>query len=109
MHMVGISVGPVRKLMLSVVAGAFLISCSGEPEFAVGDCVVVESRGLGHELNEADCSTARGTFDANERVYKIDEVLDGVNAACGAPQGFFPVQFAHEPDDVTYCLSQAAN
>ena len=109
MKLVGISVRHVRKLVLSVVAGALLISCSGEPEFAVGDCVVVEPRGLGHELSEADCSTARGTFDANERVYKVDEVLDGVTAACGAPQGFFPVQFTHEPDDVTYCLSQAAN
>jgi len=94
------------RLALAIVRGASLFGC-GEPSFAVGDCVHIERRVLGHELTAADCSSARGTFDASERIYKIDEVLEGANAPCGPPQGFFSVTFSHEPDDVTYCMSQA--
>jgi hypothetical protein len=106
---VGISVRRIHLLALIAFTGAIVSGCVSEPSFAVGDCVLLEQRGFGHDLDEADCATARGTFDSNERVYQFDEVLDGTDAICGAPQGFFPVQFTHEPDDVTYCLSQAAN
>lgn len=83
-----------------------LAGCS-EPSFAVGDCVQIERRVLDSDLIRADCTSARGTFDASERIYKIDEVLERTDAQCGPPQGFFPVTFSHEPDGVTYCMSQA--
>lgn len=89
-----------------LLLGVGILGCA-EPAFAEGDCVRIEQRALDHDLASADCASARGTFDAAERIYKVDEVLDGTDAACGPPQGFFAVTFSHEPDGVTYCLSQA--
>lgn len=94
-----------------VVGGMLVLAAVGagctEPPFAVGDCVRIEQRAIDYDLNEADCATARGTFDAAERTYKIDEVLDGTDRQCGPPQGFFPVTFSHGGHGVTYCMSQA--
>jgi hypothetical protein len=89
------------------VAAVTMTGCLGEEHFAVGDCVVIEERVLDHDLEAADCADAVGTFDPNERIYKVDAVLEGADASCSLPLGFFGVEFSHEPHDVTYCLSMA--
>lgn len=80
--------------------------CSTEPSFEVGDCVRVESGGFSDDMDEADCADAVGTFDATQRIYRVNEVIEGTGGGCPQLQGFFPVEFIHQPDDVTYCLVQ---
>jgi hypothetical protein len=84
-----------------------MITCSSEPSYAVGDCVTIERRLLDYDLNAADCADAVGSLVAAERTYKVDEVLDDLDGGCPMLQGFFPVEFTHESDGVTYCLSMA--
>lgn len=96
----------IAYLVLVVVSGA-MAGCGGA-KFEVGECVSIEPAGLqGHELKAADCESARGTFDPNERIYHVDSIIEGTVGDCPLLRGFFPVQFTHEPDNVIYCLVQA--
>lgn len=96
----------IACLTVVVVSGA-VAGCGGA-EFEVDDCVSIETAGLrGHELKAADCESASGTFDPNERIYLVDSIIEGTAGDCPALQGFFPVQFTDEPADVIYCLLQA--
>jgi hypothetical protein len=88
----------------AVLVGA--VGCSTDPSFSVGDCVQIEQRIVDADLEAADCADAVGTFDGTSRVYRVEEVLDGTDGGCPTLQGFFPVEFVHEPDGVTYCLVQ---
>lgn len=36
----------------------------------------------------------------------MNQVIDNTDGGCPQLQGFFPVEFVHEPDGVTYCLVQ---
>ena len=90
-----------------VVVGAPLVQgCSNDPSFAVGDCVRIEQRVLDEDLKAADCSGAVGTFDPTQRIYRVDSIIGDTKGGCPELQGFFPVEFVHEPDGVTYCLVQ---
>lgn len=96
---VSIGVGTV------VLAAGAVTACSTGPEFSVGDCVRVEQQVLrGYDLKSADCASAVGTLDFEERVHEVISVIDGTDGSCDEFQGFFPIEFVHEPDDVTYCL-----
>ncbi len=74
--------------------------------FAEGDCVRIEERTIDSDLVSASCEDAVGTFDANERTYRVDSVIPNTDGGCPELRGFFPVEFVHEPDGVTYCLVQ---
>jgi hypothetical protein len=80
--------------------------CSDDPSFDVGDCVRIEQQIVDSDLEAADCAGAVGTFEAEERIYRVDSIIDDTDGGCPALQGFFPVEFIHEPDGVTYCLVQ---
>ena len=95
---------PCLVATLLAVTSCSLLST--DPSFEVGDCVTIEKKALGHALKSADCSEARGTFDPNERTYRVDSVIEGTDGSCPELRGFFPVEFVHEPDDVVYCLVQ---
>jgi hypothetical protein len=90
----------------AAVAVPLLQGCGNDPSFAVGDCVRIEQRMIDEDLKAADCSGAVGTFDPTQRIYRVDSIIDDTNGGCPELQGFFPVEFVHEPDDVTYCLVQ---
>ena len=100
----------IRTLRLAV--GAFLVlpvvqACGlTGPSFDVGDCVTVEERLIDQDLKKADCDDANGTFDATLRTYRVDSIIDNTDGGCPQLAGFFPVEFVHEPDGVTYCLVQ---
>lgn len=79
---------------------------SGGPEFEEGDCVKVIDRVIDSDMESASCSDAAGTFDPEERIYRVDSIIDDTEGGCPPLQGFFPVEFIHEPDGVTYCLVQ---
>lgn len=97
----------VIACIAAVVVSGAIAGCGGA-KFGAGDCVSIELAGLrGHELKAADCESARGTFDPNERIYHVDSIIEGTAGDCPPLQGFFPVQFTHEPDNVIYCLVQA--
>jgi hypothetical protein len=74
------------------------------PQFSVGDCVRVEEGILDSDIGTASCSEAVGTFDPNERIYRVDSIVDNTDGGCPQGAGFFPVEFIHQPDGVTYCL-----
>ena len=99
-----------RREALVLVASAMMTpllgACSSDPSFAVGDCVRIERGILDHDLEEASCAGAVGSFSPDDRVYRVDSVIDGTSGGCPQLRGFFPVEFVHEPDDVTYCLVQ---
>jgi len=80
--------------------------CSDDPSFEVGNCVRIVPHVLDEDLERAECAGAVGTFDPTERVYRVNEIIDGTDGGCPQLQGFFPVEFVHEPDGVTYCLVQ---
>lgn len=90
------------------VAVAAMPACSEGLSFEVGDCVRIVQRLADFNLEEAECSEAVGTFDPDPtaRIYRINQIVDGTEGECPEFQGFFPVEFAHEPDGVTYCLVQ---
>jgi hypothetical protein len=93
----------------AVVVAPMVAACgivSDDPSFEVGDCVRIEQRVVDSDLDGADCADAVGTFNAEERIYKVDSIIDNTDGGCPALQGFFPVEFVHEPDGVTYCLVQ---
>jgi hypothetical protein len=98
----------VRRAIVGAVLAAspFIQACSDDPSFAVGDCVRVEQRLTDADLEPAECADAVGTFDATARVYRVDEIIGNTDGGCPQLQGFFPVEFVHEPDGVTYCLVQ---
>lgn len=106
--------GPHRRLRTigGTIAAVALLStgCSalglGGAQFEVGDCVRIQNRILDSKLDAASCEGAVGTFDQTERVYRVDSVLDHTHGGCPQLAGFFPVEFVHEPDGVTYCLVQ---
>lgn len=79
---------------------------SGGPQFEEGDCVKVIDRALDSDMESASCADAVGTFDPEERVYRVDSIIDDTDGGCPPLQGLFPVEFVHEPDGVTYCLVQ---
>ena len=79
----------------------------GGPQFAVDDCVRIEQQIVDSDLEAASCSDAVGTFDDTKRTYRVDSIIDDTDGGCPQLQGFFPVEFVHEPDGVTYCLVQA--
>jgi hypothetical protein len=90
----------------AVVVAPMVAACgivSDDPSFEVGDCVRIEQRVVDSDLDDAD---SVGTFNAEERIYKVDSIIDNTDGGCPALQGFFPVEFVHEPDGVTYCLVQ---
>jgi hypothetical protein len=96
---------------LALLAGLLLTStlvqaCSDDPSFKVGECVRIEQRAIDSDLKAADCADAVGTFDPTRRIYRVNEIIDNTDGGCPQLQGFFPVEFAHEPDGVTYCLVQ---
>jgi hypothetical protein len=93
-------------LALSALTTVAAVSCSDEPSFAVGDCVRIEDRLVDSDLKSAECDGAVGTFDPTERTYRVDSIIDNTDGGCPALRGFFPVEFVHEPDGVTYCLVQ---
>lgn len=74
--------------------------------FAEGDCVKIEKRAIDADLVPASCEDAVGTFDENERTYVIKSIIPNTDGGCPHPQGFFPVEFVHGPDGVTYCMVQ---
>lgn len=88
---------------LLVVPG---VACSQKPSFEEGDCVRIQERLVDQDLEKADCGSAVGTFDPTERIYRVNEIIDNTDGGCPELQGFFPVEFIHEPDGVTYCLVQ---
>lgn len=90
-------------------AGSTLGACADDPSFAVGDCVRIEQRAIDANLRSANCEEARGTFDPSQRIYSVDSVIENTDGGCPALRGFFPVEFVHEPDGVTYCLVQAGS
>lgn len=92
---------------LLLVSTAVLAGCSGEPEFAVGDCVAIDDDAISDDIEGASCDGAVGTFDASQRIYRVDSIIEGLEGTCPALVGFFPVQFTSEPDNVIYCLVQA--
>lgn len=100
------SVGSVFTLALMIGVSGCSISGLGGPQFSVGDCVRIQDRVLDSDLNEASCTDAVGTFDASERIYRVDSIIDDTDGGCPQLAGFFPVEFVHEPDGVTYCLVQ---
>jgi hypothetical protein len=92
-----------------LVASPLLAACgilSDDPSFQTGDCVHIEQRTLDSDLNAADCADAVGTFSPEERIYRVDSIIDNTDGGCPTLEGFFPVEFVHEPDGVTYCLVQ---
>lgn len=93
-------------VMGALVGAALLPACSDDPSFEVGDCVSVEQRLTDSDLEAANCDDAVGTFDPIARVYRVDSIIDDTDGGCPALKGFFPVEFVHEPDGVTYCLVQ---
>ena len=98
-----------RGVVLGICAAVMALAgtaCSTEPSFAVGDCVRIESGAFSDDMKKTDCAGASGTFDPTERVYRVNEVIEGTGGGCPQLQGFFPVEFIHEPDDATYCLVQ---
>jgi len=56
-------------------------------------------------MEKVDCADAVGSFDAAERVYSVNEVIDGTEGGCSYMGGFFPIEFVHKPDDA-YCPAQ---
>jgi hypothetical protein len=102
----------MRRATTMVLAAAVAASAAGcglfgsDPEFSEGDCVTVQQGIVDSDIESADCAGAQGTFNAAERIYRVAQVIDGTSGDCPV-QGFFPVTFVHEPDDVTYCLVQA--
>lgn len=101
----------VRFAMITVLAAAPATAClpgAGSPSFAEGDCVTIDQRAIDSDLSPASCEDAVGTFDAAERTYRVDSVIPDLDGGCPQLQGFFPVEFVHEPDGVTYCLVQAS-
>lgn len=99
-----------RVRLLAVAAPLLVLGLSacetGDESYTVGDCVTIEERVLDFELESADCSDATGTFDASERTYRVDSVIDGTDGGCPALAGFFPVKFVDQPAGITYCLVQ---
>ena len=95
-----------------LLAGAIflprIVRAITQPTFAVGDCVRIEQQFIDHDLKSVNCADAVGTFDPTQRVYRVNDVIDGTTGGCPPLGGFFPVEFVHEPDDVTYCLVQAS-
>jgi hypothetical protein len=98
----------LAALALALVLGGcgFWSDVTG-PDYDEGDCVTIDEGVVSSDMEDADCADAEGTLDASTRIYRVTDVLDGTDATCPTPQGFFPVQFTDEPDDVTYCLVQA--
>lgn len=94
----------VGLLVLGASACGVLDSLAGK--FAVGDCVRIERHLLDHDLSSADCDGAVGTFDIEERVFRVNSIIDGTKGSCPEGAGFFPVEFTHEPHGVIYCLVQ---
>lgn len=92
--------------LASLLGAALVPACSDDPSFEVGDCVSIEPRLTDSDLEAAGCDDAVGTFDPNARIYRVDSIIEGTDGGCPALQGFFPVEFVHEPDGVTYCLIQ---
>jgi len=91
------------------LAGLLAPACGlSDKSFEVGDCVRIEEQIIDSDLEAADCGDAVGTFDPSARIYRVDSVIDNTDGGCPALQGFFPVEFVHEPDGVTYCLVQEA-
>jgi peptidylprolyl isomerase len=91
----------------TLVAVPLLAACGSDgPSFQVGDCVRIEQRTVDSDLDAADCDDAVGTFEADDRIYQVDSIIDNTDGGCPALEGFFPVEFIHEPDGVTYCLVQ---
>lgn len=78
----------------------------GSASFAEGDCVKIEERAIDAGLVPASCEDAVGTFDENKRTYVVKSIIPNTDGGCPRPQGFFPVEFVHEPDGVTYCMVQ---
>lgn len=95
-----------RAVVVAGLAGLPFAACSSDPSFAEGDCVRIEQRILDSDLEKTSCDGAVGTFDPEARVYRVDSIIDGTGGGCPALRGFFPVEFVHEPDGVTYCLVQ---
>lgn len=87
-------------------ATTFATAGCGAAEFAVGDCVKVDTRLLDHELESADCPTDSGSQTLGDPTYQVDAALEGKDQSCsvGGPGA---VEFSDEPDDMTYCLSFA--
>lgn len=101
--------GRIRIVLVglgSLAAAPAVQACSDEASFAVGDCVRIEQEIIDSDLTGAECDGAVGTFDGAERVYRVDSVIGDTDGGCPQLQGFFPVEFVHEPDGVTYCLVQ---
>lgn len=97
----------VRLLCAMFVVVPLAAACGESgPSFEVGDCVRIEERALDSDLEAVDCAGAVGTFDPTARIYKVNEILGNTDGGCPELQGFFPVEFVHEPDGVTYCLVQ---
>lgn len=97
-----------QLVRVGIVAAAGMIglsACGPSPSFAVGDCVRTEKQIVDHDLEAVDCAEAQGSFDPDEQTYKVDEILDHTEGGCPPGRGAFPVEFVHEPDGVTYCLS----
>jgi hypothetical protein len=94
-------------LVAASTAGCGWISHVTGPDFDEGDCVKIDEGVVSSDMESADCDDAQGTMDGSQRIYRVEHRLNGTSATCPAPQGFFPVQFVDEPDDVTYCLVQA--
>lgn len=84
----------------------FATGCLAGPQFSVGDCVEVEQRAFDSDMESVSCADAEGTFDPAERIYRVDSIIDNTEGGCPEFAGFFPVEFVHEPDGVTYCLVQ---
>lgn len=100
-----------RTLLGATAAGLFASALatgclSSGPGFAVGDCVTVTDGIIDSDMDAASCSDAVGTFDPTERIYRVDSIIDNTDGGCPPMQGFFPIEFVHEPDGVTYCLVQ---
>jgi peptidylprolyl isomerase len=90
-----------------LMAVPLLAACStDDPSFEVGDCVRIEQRTVDSDLSAAECDDAVGTFNADDRIYRVDSIIDNTDGGCPSLEGFFPVEFIHEPDGVTYCLVQ---
>ena len=102
--------GARRRIALTGLLACTLLlatsACSEESRFAVGDCVKVEDGVLDSDMKEADCADAQGTFDASQRTYRVDSIIDDTSGGCPQLAGFFPVELVHEPHGVTYCLVQ---
>lgn len=104
------SIGATRAAVVAVLVASPVLAACGivddDPSFAEGDCVRVEQRTLDSDLKSADCEGSVGTFDPAERIYRVDSIIENTDGGCPGLQGFFPVEFVHEPDGVTYCLVQ---